>query len=355
MASGPERRLQRVGNQLRAGCGRAAALAAAPSPATSTTTTTTTRDWCTPVRDSKGRASTASEDAAWFLGNFTKHEEMVPMRDGVELLTQFFVPKPGAESWTHDSGFPMLLQRTTYSCAPYGLDSYPDPRGPMKSYAREGFIFVMQDVRGRNGSGGAFRHMRPHVSTRATLSDIDESSDTCDTVEWLINHVPHSNGRVGILGISYPGFFSAAAMVDSHPALVCASPQAPITDMWIGDDFHHNGALYLTHAFHFIVNHGKEVNQADHREALLRRTSPRADVGYPGAPPGPYGVYDYRTSDDYEFFMRMGPLKNMAGLLTSNGPMIEHGGGSNLWPDIVAHPNYDGVYTYVDTPAGPCL
>lgn len=108
---------------------------------------------------------------------------------------------------------------------------------------------MRQDVRGRYGSEGVFRHMTPHIDDKKASTDVDESSDTFDTIEWLINNIPNNNGRCGIMGISYPGFYSAAGMIDNHPALKCASPQAPINDFFVGDDFHHNGAFYLPHAF----------------------------------------------------------------------------------------------------------
>ena len=115
----------------------------------------------------------------------------------------------------------------------------------MKYYAEERFIFVYQDVRGRNGSEGEFVHVRPHLPVKSAPADIDESSDTYDSIDWLLKNVPNHNGSAGLMGISYPGFYSAAGMIDAHPALKCVSPQAPVTDWFIGDDFHHNGAFYL--------------------------------------------------------------------------------------------------------------
>ena len=204
---------------------------AAPAPAVAAAGATAGppgADWSVPARDSSGYRSTPDEDLAFFRSNFTKHEHMVPMRDGTRLFTVLFVPKLGSEAGAGGSAFPVLLQRTTYSCAPYGADAWAAPRGPMKTYRREGFIFAVQDVRGRNGSEGTFQHMRPHITHKAP-GEVDESTDTWDTVEWLVRSVPECNGRVGLLGISYPGFYSAAGMIDSHPALKCSSPQAPIS------------------------------------------------------------------------------------------------------------------------------
>jgi putative CocE/NonD family hydrolase len=207
-----------------------------------------------PLADSTGRVSSAAQDLAFFRANYTKLEAMVPMRDGVSLFTVAFVPRPGSAAAAGRTAHPLLLQRTTYSCAPYGPEAWAAPRGPMKTYGREGFIFAQQDVRGRNGSEGEFEHMRPHLASKSSGAEVDESTDTFDTIEWLVNpdNLPSNNGRVGLLGISYPGFFAAAGMIDSHPALRCSSPQAPITDMWLGDDFHHNGCCFLAHTFGFL-------------------------------------------------------------------------------------------------------
>jgi predicted acyl esterase len=244
---------------------------------------------------------------------YTKTEHMVPMRDGVRLYVAVFAPKPGFDGGRSLAGpMPMLMQRTPYSCAPYGHDLYPPGagRGDMLNYLREGFIFVRCDVRGRYASEGSFVHMRPHIDDKTSVMDIDESSDTYDTIEWLLTNVPGNNGNVGIMGISYPGFYSAAGMIDSHPALKCASPQAPINDFFIGDvseesplhslhiglyiasyppdlfclrhqDFHHNGCLYLPHAFRFLASFGKEGG----------------DSTRPGRR---FGDLDYGTPDGYQ-------------------------------------------------------
>ena len=171
-------------------------------------------DWSVPLVDSQGHRSTAADDLKFFRENFTKLEAMVRMRDGVQLFTVVYAPHSGgSEGATH----PILLQRTPYSCAPYGADAWAAPRGPMKTYAREGFIFAQQDVRGRNGSEGEFQHMRPQrggcadktTGANECTASVDESTDTFDTIEWLVRTVPRNNGRVGLLGISYPGFYAA--------------------------------------------------------------------------------------------------------------------------------------------------
>ena len=294
-------------------------------------------------------APAAAADGYSFREHYTKYEHMIAMRDGVRLLTVVYVPKePKGDC-------PMLMTRTPYGVGPYGHDVYPGGSGPMANYAEEGFVFVNQDVRGRNGSEGEFVHMRPHLDVKAgddgvralstsvtaevpavvaapaaassSTVDIDESSDTFDTIEWLVNNVPGNNGRVGIMGISYPGFYSAAGMIDNHPALKAASPQAPINDFFIGDDFHHNGAFYLPHAFNFFKNFGK------------------ANAN-PTRPAKPFGEFDYGTADGYEFYLGVGPLKNLGALMEQNGPMQE--AASNLWPMLVEHDNYDEVWQASD-------
>lgn len=201
-------------------------------------------------------------DQAYIQEHYTKYEYKIPMRDGVELFAAAYVPKDTS------STYPILLTRTPYGLRPYGASNYPkSPRGPMKWYAKERFIFAYQDVRGRNASEGKFVHVRPHVPNKSP-KDIDESTDTYDTIDWLINRVPQNNGKVGMLGISYPGFYSAAGMIDAHAALKCVSPQAPVTEWFIGDDFRHNGALYLAHSFRFLSRFGQPLKKPTRQTAI---------------------------------------------------------------------------------------
>jgi uncharacterized protein len=240
--------------------------------------------------------------------HYTKYEHPIPMRDGAKLFTAVYVPKDLTQK------YPILLSRTPYSVNPYGADNYRDALGPSEKFARDGFIFVYQDVRGRNMSEGEFVNMRPHNPAKRGPQDIDESTDTYDTVAWLVKNVPNNTGRVGIWGISYPGFYTAAGIIDAHPAVVAASPQAPITDWFAGDDFHHNGALYLPHAFRFFEFFGK----------------PR---------PGPSRPEPFRqpeeskTADGYEFFLRMGPLANV------NERHFKH--QVEFWNEMMRHGAYD--------------
>ena len=223
-------------------------------------------------------ASAAAQEAADSIAaTYTKQEAAIPMRDGKKLFTCIYSPKDGTKPW------PILLSRTPYSVSPYGTDKYKTALGPSTLFQKEGFIFVYQDVRGRNMSEGEFVNVRPHG-----VPPIDESTDTWDTIDWLVKNLPNHNGRVGMWGISYPGFYTAAGMIDAHPALKAASPQAPVSDWFIGDDFHHNGAFYLTHAFRFLDRFG--------------RPRPVPAIPSPAAP--------RNLPDAYGFFLELGPLAN---------------------------------------------
>src|SRR5215469_16023644 len=157
---------------------------------------------------------------------YTKHEYRIQMRDGVHLFTSVYVPKDTSKT------YPMLMTRTPYSVAPYGPDAYPRRLGPSPEFQKAGYIFVYQDVRGRYMSEGKFVEMRPHIDDKKSKTDVDDSSDMSDTVDWLLAHVPNNNGKVGIWGISYPGFYTSASIIDSNPAIKAASPQAPMTNLF---------------------------------------------------------------------------------------------------------------------------
>jgi putative CocE/NonD family hydrolase len=239
--------------------------------------------------------------------NYTKYEYQISMRDGKKLFTSVYVPKDDSEKW------PIMFDRTPYSVAPYGIDNYRTALGPSEKFARDKFIFVYQDVRGRNMSEGTFRDMTPQIDRKKGPQDVDESSDTYDTIDWLVKNIPNNNGRVGMWGISYPGFYTAAGVIDAHPALKAASPQAPISDWFIGDDFHHNGALYLPHAYRFFNGFG--------------RPRPEPAIPAPTAPPSPNWV------DAYTFFMRLGPLSTVNEKYYKNDIAF--------WNEMMKHPNYD--------------
>jgi putative CocE/NonD family hydrolase len=238
---------------------------------------------------------------------YVKHEYQIPMRDGVKLFTSVYVPKDASQK------YPILLNRTPYSVGPYGADAYKMSIGPSPLFQKEGYIIVYQDVRGRWMSEGTYMDVRPHKPNKSGPTDIDESSDTYDTIDWLIKNIPNNNGRVGMWGISYPGFYAAMGVMEAHPALKAASPQAPIADWFIGDDFHHNGALWLPHAFNFFAGFGQP------------RPRPTTE--------GPKPLFTHGTPDGYKFFLEMGPL--------ANADKKYYKGNIAFWNEMMAHPNYD--------------
>jgi putative CocE/NonD family hydrolase len=238
--------------------------------------------------------------------NYTKYEYMVPMRDGVRLHTTVYVPKDDSQT------YPILLTRTPYSCQPYGIDKYPNSLRPGEKYVRSGYIFVQQDVRGRWNSEGEFVNVRPYNPAKQG-TDTDETSDTYDTIDWLLKNVKGHNGKVGQTGISYPGHYTVSGMIDAHPALRMASPQAPVMDWFVGDDFHHNGCLFLPHCFNFMANFG--------------RPRPEPITKSQSMP------FDHGTPDGYKFFLGMGPLKN------ADAKYFK--GDVAFWNEVMKHPNYD--------------
>jgi putative CocE/NonD family hydrolase len=221
----------------------------------------------------------------WVKANYTKHEYYVTVRDGVRLFTSVYLPKDRSRA------YPILLDRTPYSCRPYGVDQFRENIGPSPAFPKEGYIIAYQDVRGRWMSEGKFENMRPHKDVKSGPKDIDESTDTFDTIEWLLKNVPGHNGRVGMWGISYDGFYAAAGSIDAHPALKAVSPQAPVSDWFSSDDWHHNGAFLLAHAAGWFAAAGWEF------------TAPSTIA--------PGRRLEMPTNDSYEFYMRLGPLHNI--------------------------------------------
>ncbi len=251
------------------------------------------------------RGTAADATAAWLAEHYTKYEHQIPMRDGVRLFTRVYVPKDGSALW------PIVLTRTPYGLKPYGVDNYTDPAGSFDTLARDSFILVTQDVRGRFASGGEYVHVRPFNAAKAG-TDIDESSDTWDTIDWLVKHVPGHNGNVGMFGISYPGFYTSMGMIDSHPALRAASPQAPIADWFMGDDVHHHGAFFLSQNFDFFYWFAQRAEDPKHEEIK---------------------GFHFGTPDGYDFFLRMGVLANSDAVLLR--------GRSPIWTEFLQHPTYD--------------
>lgn len=242
--------------------------------------------------------------AARIQAAYQKAEVDIPMRDGVKLHTTIYVPRDTSKT------YPIMMNRTPYSSAPYGVDRYSPRIGPSRMMEDEGYIFVKQDVRGRFMSEGQYDNMRPNVDDESL---IDESSDTYDTIDWMIKNVKNNNGKVGMWGISYPGHYAASALPNHHPALIAASPQAPIADFFF-DDFHHHGAYllsYLTATNTFGYQHD----------------GPTPQKWYPSVKPD--------SLDAWTFYMNLGSLKNADRL-------FEH--DNFFWKQLTEHPNYDSFW-----------
>ncbi|MGA2865187.1 MAG: CocE/NonD family hydrolase [Verrucomicrobiota bacterium] len=258
-----------------------------------------------PARVCPAEAKPADATAAWLAEHYTKSEYRIPMRDGVRLFTSVYVPKDDSQTW------PILLTRTPYGLKPYGADNYTERSGSFETFAKDTFILVTQDVRGRFGSEGQYVHVRPFHPNKGPR-DTDENSDTWDTIDWLVRNVPGNNGKVGLFGISYPGFYTSMGMIDSHPALKAASPQAPIADWFIGDDAHHNGAFFLAQSFGFFYWFAGHVDDPLHEEISR---------------------FHFGTPDGYDFFLRLGAL--------TNSDAFYFKGRSAMWTELLAHSTYD--------------
>ena len=250
------------------------------------------------------------QDSLYIRTHYTKIERHIPMRDGKKLFTSIYLPKDTTQQ------YPILLQRTPYSVAPYGEDEYKTRIGPSMGLARDGYIFAYQDVRGRMMSEGDFVAVRPHNPDKETDQDIDESTDTYDTVAWLLDSLAIHNGRVGVWGISAPGFYATHALIDAHPAVKAVSPQAPVTDWFIGDDRHHNGAFQLQASFSFLSFYG---------EPRPEPTTERAS-----------GFRDYGTPDGYQWYLDLGPLSNV------NEKYLK--GENAIWNEMMEHGTYDAFW-----------
>jgi putative CocE/NonD family hydrolase len=248
--------------------------------------------------------------------SYQKREFRIPMRDGVKLFTSVYLPRDTSRT------YPVMFTRTPYTVSPYGEDKYNENLGPSAHFMREGYIFVYQDVRGKFLSEGEYMDVRPYKPRKSGATDIDESTDAYDSIEWLVKNIPNHNGRVGMWGISYPGFYTSMGLLDAHPALRAASPQAPIADWFIGDDWHHNGTLFLAHTIPFFSSFG------------LPRPQPTTEW----APPG----FRYGTPDGYKFFLDMGALPN------ANEKYYK--GQVAFWNELMAHPNYDDYWKARNVP-----
>lgn len=236
------------------------------------------------------------------MEQYTKREVMIPMRDGTRLYTAIYEPKD------RGTRHPILLSRTPYGCRPYGHDMANLASPALAHYAQEGYIFVFQDVRGTYRSEGRYENIRPVVLAHGQKSN--DVTDSYDTVDWLLRHT-RNNGRVGVHGNSYLGFYTLVAALSRHPAIKAVCPQAPVGDWFMGDDIHHGGALMLTDAWSFLSGFGR------------RRQAPAESM-----PPAPV----YYTGDEYSFFLHALPLKHLTSMMPDT---------ATFWHDVQRHPDYD--------------
>ena len=269
-----------------------------------------------------GSAGTPQQSHEDFLQeNYDKSEHMVPMRDGVRLYTIVYVPKDRSRE------YPVMLLRTPYSIGPYAIDRFRTPLGPTAEFDREGYIYVFQDVRGKFRSEGEFEVIKPLSRDRPGSPDTDESTDNYDAIEWALEYLPNDNGRVGQWGISYPGWQTVMGMVDRHPALLASSPQASPSDMFLGDDWHHNGAFRIMYAFSWLSSNAR---------TRVGPTESRSDG------------FDYGTPWGYEFFLEAGSAadideKYFHGDVIPWNDFMEHGTYDNYWKRQNALLHLDGI------------
>jgi putative CocE/NonD family hydrolase len=259
----------------------------------------------------QARPAGASGSLEYTRSHYTKYDFRIPMRDGLKLFTSVYAPKDRSKT------YPILIQRTPYSVGPYGIDNYRASFGPSEAFAAEGFIFVYQDVRGRYLSEGVFVDVPFHKQRLDGPKDFDESTDTYDTIDWLVKNIPNNNGRAGIWGISYPGFYAAFSLINSHPALKAASPQAPMGDVGDGDDAYHNGAFFLAANFGFYTG--------------FKPRGPNPERPRQG------DRFDFGTPDAYDFYLHLGPLAH-----ADESRMQQ---GNEYWTDMVKHPAYDDFWS----------
>ena len=256
-------------------------------------------------------ASYAQNQSNFVKDNYTKIDTAIIMRDGIKLYTVIYMPKDESQS------YPFLMERTPYSAGPYGADQYPREVGPNAGLMKEKYIFVNQDVRGRYMSEGINLEVTPYIADKKTKKDVDESSDTYDTVDWLLKNIKNNNGRVGLAGISYPGFYATACLPGAHPAIKAVSPQAPVTDEFIGDDANHNGAFFLLDNFGFM-------NFFD-----MERNGPVKDYGKP--------VFTASIKDAYQFYLKMDNIKNTNSAKYYNNKSV-------IWNEYLQHDTYDSYW-----------
>lgn len=260
------------------------------------------------LRISFTRDSIASDETsiASIRNRYNKQEVYITMRDGVRLFTSIYTPKDSTKT------YPMLMMRTPYNSEPGGKDSFNRTLSGYYRFVKENYIMVFQDVRGRYMSEGKFEDIRPFIVDKKSPKDIDEASDTYDAVDWLVKNVKYNNGNLGVMGISYPGFYSTMAILSGHPAIKAVSPQAPVTAWFIGDDEHHNGAFFIMDNFSFDFGN----------ERAFKKPTRQGFTGFRSP-----------VNDNYQFFLETGPVKNFAPKYFTDT--------IQMWNDDLKHPNYD--------------
>ena len=261
-----------------------------------------------PLNFSRVKPEAPEGSSEWVKSRYQKKEVYIPMRDGIRLFTSIYTPKDTTRR------YPLLITRTPYNIEPAGENGTSAAFLFMTHLLPDGYIVVMQDVRGRFMSEGSFVDARPYQPGKKGR-ETDDNSDTYDSIDWLVKNVPGNNGRAGIFGVSYDGFYSTLALPAAHPALKAASPQAPVTNWFIGDDWHHNGAFFLMDAFNFYSVHGQPRSKPT-------REWPRA--------------IKWTGQDNYRFFLELGPLKNVGARF--------FGDSIQFWNDVMAHPDYDNFW-----------
>ena len=262
-----------------------------------------------PAHPAHAQRDGGQPDSLYTRQHYNKSEYMIPMRDGVKLYTIVYTPRDTSQN------LPFMLLRTPYGIPPYPLTEYRRVLGPSPEFDRDGYIFVYQDARGKFRSEGSFRVMNPYKPQKRGPRDVDESSDNYDTIEWLLKNIPHNNGRVGQWGISYPGWQTVMGMIAAHPALKASSPQASPSDMFVGDDFHHNGAFRFQYTFNWLSGNARTRSaQTTERQR----------------------GFDYGTNDAYRFFLDIGTV----------GTVDERyfHGQVPAWNEFMQHPNYDSYW-----------
>lgn len=259
------------------------------------------------IDDSKADPASPSDRISYFERHYQKNEYQVPMRDGVKLFTQVYTPIDQIEK------HPFIFIRTPYGVFPYGKDFINSM--PSLMFEKENYIIVYQDIRGMSMSEGTFRYTAPYIKEKKKVTDTDESSDAYDTVDWLLKNIPNNNGKVGVWGISYPGFLASMAAISSHPAIAAVSTQAPMSDLFVGDDGHHNGALYLAHYVNYVYSMGQPPKEPTQN---------------------PLPRFKFPTQDGYNYFLQLGTLKNITEKIFENK--------NELWNQTMAHETYDSFW-----------